>query len=126
MVVADHHVGHLARLHTQCSQGLEDQRGTSDHARIHDDEGVAVSHEHNARCDTLVVGIAGMQDGQFGGHDRQCSYAACALLMIRPMFSGSKNSTGETVPAVRLTKASIASWLPCTAPSSCCISMGGA
>ena len=29
--------------------------------------------------------------------------------MSRPMFSGSKNSIGETVPAVMLTNASIAS-----------------
>ena len=45
--------------------------------------------------------------------------------MMRPMCSGSKNSTGDRVPAVTLTKASIASRLPCTAPRSCCISGGG-
>ena len=40
--------------------------------------------------------------------------AACAALMVRPMCSGSRNSTGGTVPAVRLTNESMASWLLCT------------
>ena len=39
--------------------------------------------------------------------------------MIRPMRSGSKNSSGDTVPAVMLTNASIASRLPYMAASSC-------
>ena len=42
------------------------------------------------------------------------------------MFSGSKNSVGEMVPAVTLTNESIASRLPWIAPSRCCISSGGA
>ena len=54
------------------------------------------------------------------------TYAVWTALMSRPMCSGSKNSTGDTVPAVMLANASIASWSPCTAPNSCCISGGGA
>jgi len=45
--------------------------------------------------------------------------------MIEPMCWGSKKSTGERVPAVTLTKASIAAWLPYMARISCCISGGG-
>ena len=40
------------------------------------------------------------------------TYTGAAALMMRPMCSGSKNSTGDTVPAVTLTKESIASRLP--------------
>ena len=45
--------------------------------------------------------------------------------MMRPAFSGAKNSGAGSVPAMTLTKPSIASWLPCIAPMSCCISGGG-
>ncbi len=44
---------------------------------------------------------------------------------MRPMFSSEKNSAGEVTPAFTRAKPSIASWLPCTAPSTCCISGGG-
>ncbi len=45
--------------------------------------------------------------------------------MMRPMFSGLKNSGMGSVPAWTLTKSSMACWLPATAPSSCCVSGGG-
>ena len=51
--------------------------------------------------------------------------ARWAALISLPTFSGAKNSMGDTVPAVRLTNMFIASWSPCIAPSSCCISGGG-
>ena len=48
-----------------------------------------------------------------------------AAPMMRPMCAGSKKSTGETVPDVRLTNSSIAAWFPYTAPSSCWNGSGG-
>src|SRR5680860_831363 len=45
--------------------------------------------------------------------------------MMRPTFSGAKNSGAGSVAAMTLTKSSIASWLPCIAPNSACISAGG-
>src|SRR5213595_1750725 len=44
---------------------------------------------------------------------------------MRPTFSSEKNSAGDVTPALTRANPSIASWLPCTAPSTCCISGGG-
>ena len=56
--------------------------------------------------------------------DRHDVGAPCAAMM-RPMFSGLKNSGIGSVPAWTLTKSSMACWLPATAASSCCVSGGG-
>ena len=41
------------------------------------------------------------------------------------MFAESKKSRGDRVPAMTLTNASIAGWLPWIAPKSCCIGGDG-
>ncbi len=48
-----------------------------------------------------------------------------AAAMIDSTLSGAKKATGDSVPAVTLTKPSIAAWLPCISPMSYCTSGGG-
>ncbi len=54
MMVAEDHVGHLAGVDAQRGQRVQDQAPTGHHARIDDDDGVAVADQHHGARHPVV------------------------------------------------------------------------
>jgi hypothetical protein len=67
VVVAEHHVGDLGRLHPKPGQRVEDQAAVGHHARVHDDDRPLVPDQDNG-AGHPVGGVPGTQDIQQRGH----------------------------------------------------------
>jgi len=67
MVVAEHHVGDLGRLHAQPGQRVEDQPAVGHHARVHHDRRPLVPDQDNG-AGHPVGGVPGAQHVQERGH----------------------------------------------------------
>jgi hypothetical protein len=89
---------------------------------VNGDRKARTGSPRRARERVQAVGNLGLSTA-VGGRRGQVTGPASA--MIRPTFSGAKNSGAGSVAACTLTNPSIASWFPRIAPSSCCISGGG-
>ena len=93
VVVADDDVGHVLGPDPELAQRAEDEVAVGHHARVHDDDAVAVADEAHRAGDVRHADVALDEDVHAGG-SRQLGHAADASNRVRKHRRRSRCSAG--------------------------------